>query len=108
MTAKEFWDKANHQLKSQGVTITELADLIGISRNTLYSQRKNGYLPKVNQIKKMEDVLKCKFFDEDDSCLEFLPYLRQAEKWQLKSVRQILNMPEPVSQKDGNHTAKVN
>lgn len=65
-------------------------------------------MPKAEQIRKMEAVLKCKFFgeDQDDSCMEYLPYLRKAEEWQLRSVRQILNMPE-AEKKDGSSTSKV-
>jgi len=108
MDAKAFWDKVDEQLRRQGLTITELAVLIGKSRGTLFSQRNLKQLPKVEQWNKMEEVLKCKFLDDDNSFEEYLPYLRQAEEWQLKSVRQILNMPEPVSKKDGNYSAKAN
>ena len=110
MSADDFWKLVDKQLKLQGITITELSTLIGKSKYTLFSQRRCSNMPKAEQIRKMEAVLKCKFFEEDldDSCMEYLPYLRQAEEWQLKSVRQILNMPEPVSKKDGNYSSKAN
>ncbi|MBQ4281066.1 MAG: hypothetical protein II753_03090 [Spirochaetales bacterium] len=54
----------------------------------------------------MEQALRCSLI-EDDSFLEYLPYLRNAEEWQLRSVRQILNMPEPASKKDGSSTTAV-
>ena len=106
MTAKQLWSRVEVQLKKQGLTITELASLIGKSRNTLFSQRKFGYMPKADQIKKMEEVLGCKLLDENEDCMEYLPYLRKAEDWQLRSVRQILNMP-PLEE-DGNFIQEVN
>ena len=108
MDGKEFWTRVDAQLKSQDLSITELASLIGQSRNTLFAQRNRYTIPKVNQVNKMESVLRCKLTEDDDSFIEYLPYLRQAEEWQLKSVRQILNMPELVSKKDGSYTAKAN
>ena len=108
MTGKEFWEKVDEKLKEQNVSITELAVLLGLSRNTFYAQRNRLTIPKVEQIHKMEKELKCNFFTAEDSFEEYLPYLRQAEEWQLRSVRQILNMPEPFSKSDGSYTTKAN
>lgn len=105
MTGKDFWNKVDEQLKAQNVSLTELAVMMGLSRNTFYAQRSRLTIPKIGQIKHMERVLNCSLV-EDDSFLEYLPYLRNAEEWQLRSVRQILNMPEP-SQKDGDSTTAV-
>lgn len=106
MDGKEFWTKVDEHLRDQGLTITELATLIGQSRNTLFVQRNRFTVPKAEQIKRMEQALRCSLI-EDDSFLEYLPYLRNAEEWQLRSVRQILNMPEPASKKDGSSTTAV-
>lgn len=108
MTGKEFWEKVDEKLKEQDISITELAVLLGLSRNTFYAQRNRLTIPKVGQIRDMENVLKCNFFTEEDSFEEYLPYLRRAEEWQLRSVRQILNMPEPFSKSDGDYTTKAN
>ena len=109
MDGKGFWEKVDHQLENQGLSITELSELIGQSRNTLFSQRHRLVVPKAEQINRMEKALKCRFYDEDDSCLEYLPYLRKAEEWQLRSVRQILNMPfSPSSEEDGDYITKAN
>ena len=108
MDGKTFWKQVDDQLKTQGLTITELATLIGQSRSTLFVQRNRLTVPKANQIRKMEDVLGIRFFEEEDSCMEYLPYLRKAEEWQLKSVRQILNMPESSWEGDGSSLSKAN
>lgn len=110
MTGTEFWKKVDDQLKEQEITLTELAMMMGLSRNTLYAQRNRLTIPKVGQIHGMENILKCKFFDEDNSFMEYLPYLRNAEEWQLRSVRQILNMPEPetFAKEDGSSTSAAN
>lgn len=101
MEAKEFWAKVDRQLQLQGLTVLELSSLIGKSRNTIYSQKTYFYMPKADQIKKMEEVLGCKLLDDDESFSEFLPYLRKAEEWQLRSIRQILGMPAPPSKEEG-------
>ena len=113
MDANEFWEKVDHQLKTQGLTVSELSDLIGKSRNTVFAQRKNHNMPKADQIIRMEYYLRCRLLDDenqDDSFTEYLPYLRKAEEWQLKSVRQILNMPDvsPRSEADGESMSKAN
>ena len=103
MTGREFWESVDEQLKAQGLSITELSMLINQSRNTLFSQRHRLVIPKMDQIRKMEEVLKCRFFESDESFMEYIPYLQAAKEWQLMSVRQILNMPIPqAKEKDGN------
>jgi len=110
MEGKEFWSKVDLQLKAQGLSVTELASMIGQSRNTLFVQRNRYTVPKLDQVKRMERALQCKLYEDDNSCMEFLPYLRQAEEWQLRSVRQILNMPDlsPRAEAGGNSTRKAN
>lgn len=100
MNANEFWNLVDRCLEREHMTITELAERIQKSRNTLFSQRKNGYMPKANQVKRMEQVLNCKLIssgpddDSDAMFLEYLPYLKAAQEWQIQAVRQILRMPE--------------
>ena len=93
MKAQDFWERVDEQLKQQHISVTEMCALIGKSCNTVFSQRKKLNMPKADQIKKMEEVLGYKLLDENEDCMEYLPYLRKAEDWQLRSVRQILNMP---------------
>ena len=101
MTAKEFWERVDSQLRRQDISITEMCSLIEKSPNTVFSQRKKLNMPKADQIRRMEEVLRCSLLDDssDDPFVEYLPYLRQAEEWQLRSVRQILGMPDVEKKK---------
>ena len=101
MDAESFWKKVDEQLREQEMTISEMCELIGKSRNTVFSQRQNHVMPRIDQVKKMEEVLHCSLMSDEgqDPFMEYLPHLRRAEKWQLYSVRRILNMPMPISTK---------
>lgn len=97
MDAREFWDKVETRMKELDISVQELAKAIGKSRNTVYTQKIYGYMPKAEQIIEMERVLHCKLLKEEADnkvFFEFLPYLVKAEDWQLEAIRKILDMPQ--------------
>lgn len=84
-------------MKELDISVQELAKAIGKSRNTVYTQKIYGYMPKAEQIMEMESVLHCKLLKEETDnkiFFEFLPYLVKAEDWQLEAIRKILDMPQ--------------
>lgn len=54
MDGKQFWNKVDALLRRNNITVTELASLIGQSRNTLFVQRARATIPKIDQIKRMD------------------------------------------------------
>lgn len=112
MEPEKFWEIVDKLLLEQGLTLTELAGLTGTSRNTIFGQRSRKQFPKQAQIMKMEEVLGVDLRERPmaEDFDEYLPYLRKAEPWQIKSVRQILGMPEEsgLKKQDGGYIKEVN
>lgn len=58
-TSQEIAETIKKRAKEVGITVKEMSEKCGISRNALSSMQSGGYLPRVENLCKMAEVLDC-------------------------------------------------
>lgn len=67
MTKEEFWDDLDRILSRKKMNYTDLSELSGISRNTIYTWKKNLRIPKSEDLWKIEHSLGYSFSIGEES-----------------------------------------
>lgn len=57
MNGDEFWARVDYIIRMKGVTLYEVAEALGITRNTLYASRSRGSLPSIRTMVSIADYL---------------------------------------------------
>lgn len=57
LNGDEFWARIDFIINMKGVTLYEVAEALGITRNTLYASRSRGSLPSIKTMVAMADYL---------------------------------------------------
>lgn len=107
---KTYWNRIDEALSRKNLTMTEMAAAIGYKRETIYYQKRKGQFPKVKQMEAIENFLGINPLEEGSVLspfAEYIPYLEQAEAWQIKAVRELLKMPPLEDCKKKNETCAV-
>lgn len=102
-----FWEKIDLGLKQKNITMTILASDLGLKRETIYTQKRRKQLPKAEHIVAMLNYLGIEDTSKKSPFAEYIPYLEQAEAWQIKAVRELLKMPPLEDYKKKNETCAV-
>lgn len=94
--AECFWERVDRSNKKP---LNVLCKEIGLNYNTVRSNRASLRIPSCMDVLvlskalnvSMEYLLEGK---EDNEFLDYIAYLKKADKWQIAAVRRILEMPD--------------
>lgn len=64
-----FFDNFARICKKRGTSPTAVGQAIGVQKNTVSYWKKNGTLPKQEQLESMAEILNCKVSDFFDNCV---------------------------------------
>lgn len=93
MDAEKYWNIIYATLEAKGISITDFAKEIGFKRETIYTQRRKGIIPRGEQVLAMQEYLGL-IQSQPKQFEEYLPYLEKAEDWKIKAIRELLGMPD--------------
>jgi WD40 repeat protein/transcriptional regulator with XRE-family HTH domain len=89
----DFGPTLDHFCKKQGITLKELANQVGISRNTISNWKANGKPPRREEAKKLARLL---YLDEEETDI-LLKSAGYAPEYDSKESKKVLDLPKHLS-----------